>query len=74
LDRFFQTEIHELDCPVCKSKTNFSKTQRFLNFPNTLVFSTQRQSYIDWVPKKVETKLLADETLDLLTYKAVEGP
>lgn len=58
LDRFFSTDICEIDCPKCAKKTFFEKKTRFLNFPKALVMSTQRETFADWVPKKVETKLV----------------
>ena len=39
------------------------------------MFQLQRQVFTDWVPRKVDSSLIADEKLDLEAFRAAkEGP
>jgi ubiquitin carboxyl-terminal hydrolase 5/13 len=54
IQKFLSEEKVELDCPTCHKKTQFTKTQRMLNYPRYLIVIFERFVY-DWVPKKLET-------------------
>ena len=53
LSRFLSPEIIDLNCPECKKKTFWTKTQRVINYPQYLVIVFQRFVF-DWVPVKLE--------------------
>ena len=53
LSRFLSPEIIDLNCPECKKKTFWTKTQRILDFPKYLIIVFQRFVF-DWVPIKLE--------------------
>ena len=53
LSKFLSPEIIELNCPECKKKSFWTKTQRVLNYPKYLVIVFQRFVF-DWVPVKLE--------------------
>ena len=53
ISRFLSPEIIELNCPECKKKSFWTKTQRVLNYPKYLIIVFQRFVY-DWVPIKLE--------------------
>ena len=55
LQNFLSEESFDLDCPVCKKKTQWTKTQRILNYPKYLILIFERFVY-DWVPVKLECK------------------
>ena len=50
---FVLFEIIELNCPECKKKSFWTKTQRVLNYPKYLIIVFQRFVF-DWVPVKLE--------------------
>ena len=53
LSKFLSPEIIELNCPECKKKSFWTKTQRILNYPKYLILVFQRFVF-DWVPVKLE--------------------
>ena len=53
LSKFLSLELIELNCPECKRKTFWAKTQRVLNYPKYLIIVFQRFVF-DWVPVKLE--------------------
>ena len=53
LSKFLAPEIIELNCPECKKKTFWTKTQRVLDYPKYLIIVFQRFVF-DWVPVKLE--------------------
>ena len=53
LSKFLSPEIIDLNCPECKKKTFWTKTQRVLNYPKYLIIVFQRFVF-DWVPVKLE--------------------
>ena len=53
LSKFLAPEVIELNCPECKKKSFWTKTQRVLNYPKYLVIVFQRFVF-DWVPVKLE--------------------
>ena len=53
LSKFLSPEIIELNCPECKKKTLWTKTQRIQNYPKYLIIVFQRFVF-DWVPVKLE--------------------
>ena len=53
ISKFLAIENIEIDCPICKKKTNWEKTQRVKNFPKYLIIVFQRFVF-DWVPVKLE--------------------
>ena len=53
LSKFLAPEVIELNCPECKKKSFWTKTQRVLNYPKYLVVVFQRFVF-DWVPVKLE--------------------
>ena len=53
LSKFLAPEIIELNCPECKKKSFWTKTQRVLNYPKYLIIVFQRFVF-DWVPVKLE--------------------
>ncbi len=55
LQNFLAEEYVDLDCPICKKKTKWTKTQRILNYPKYLILNFERFVY-DWVPLKLECK------------------
>jgi len=64
LAKFLADEVLELDCPSCKAKQKFSKTQKIKNFPKYFILLFQRFVY-DWVPIKLEVKFLVPhESID----------
>lgn len=58
ISKFLGEENVEMNCKECKESTSWNKTQRIKNFPKYLIIVFQRFVY-DWVPIKLETKLLA---------------
>ena len=54
LSKFLAPEIIELNCPECKKKCEWNKTQKVVNYPKYLIIVFQRFVY-DWVPIKLET-------------------
>lgn len=63
LKRFFgEEEIPGFDCSNCKTKRNFTKRQRFISYPRTLVIVLQRFVFDEWVPKKLDIELQVPET------------
>lgn len=63
-----EEEVLEVDCPYCKIKRNWIKTNRILNFPKYLIVIFARFVF-DWVPVKLEVKfkaLIDDCDLSLL--------
>jgi len=66
LEKFLEDELLELDCPKCKTKSKFLKTQKIKNFPKYFILLFQRFVY-DWVPIKLEVKFsLPQENIDFL--------
>ena len=53
LSKFLAPEILELDCPNCKKKSEWTKTQKVMNYPKYLIIVFQRFVF-DWVPVKLE--------------------
>ena len=53
LSKFLSPEIIELNCPECKKKCEWTKTQKVLNYPKYLIIVFQRFVF-DWVPVKLE--------------------
>jgi ubiquitin carboxyl-terminal hydrolase 5/13 len=69
LSRFLAPEIIELNCPECNKKSEWTKTQKVLNFPKYLIIVFQRFVF-DWVPVKLEVAfepILDNFDLKLLT-------
>ena len=69
LSRFLSPEIIDLNCPECKKKTLWTKTQRVLDFPKYLIIVFQRFVF-DWVPVKLEVSfepILNNFDLNLLS-------
>jgi ubiquitin carboxyl-terminal hydrolase 5/13 len=69
LSKFLSPEIIELNCPECKKKSEWIKTQKVLNFPKYLILVFQRFVF-DWVPVKLEVAfepVLDNFDLKLLT-------
>jgi len=65
LGKFLADEILDLDCPKCKSKCQFTKTQKIKNYPKYLILLFQRFVY-DWVPIKLEVQFqLNQENINL---------
>ena len=74
IERYFGDEIVNKDCPKCNSKENFSRRTRFLNFPEVLIIATQRFTYLNWTPTKVQTSLnMILNDLNLENFKAPGG-
>lgn len=53
LSKFLSPEEIELNCPECKKKSIWTKTQRVQNYPKYLIIVFQRFVF-DWVPVKLE--------------------
>lgn len=53
---WLSTDQVELDCSVCKKKTNYLRKQRMVDFPHYLIILYQRFVY-DWVPYKLDIDL-----------------
>lgn len=73
-ERFFGDEIINKQCPGCGDAQNFTRRTRFLNFPEVLIMVTQRFTFQNWTPTKLNTsfKLILGD-LDLEVYKANGG-
>jgi ubiquitin carboxyl-terminal hydrolase 5/13 len=74
LQRYFGDEIIHKQCPKCGDKQNFTRRTRFLTFPEVLIMVTQRFTFQNWTPTKLNTSfkvILGD--LDLETYRAKGG-
>lgn len=74
LERYFGDEIINKNCPQCADKQDFNRRTRFLNFPEVLIVVTQRFTYQNWTPTKVNTalKVILDD-LNLENFKAAGG-
>lgn len=73
-DRFLGDEEIEKQCPVCGDKQNFTKKTRFLNFPEVMIIVTQRFTFQNWTPTKVNTSVkVALENLDFMPYLVKGG-
>ena len=70
LSKFLAPEIVELNCLICQKKTNWTKTQRILNFPKYLIIVFQRFVY-DWVPIKLEVAF--EPVIDNFDLKSLAG-
>lgn len=53
LKKFLSQEVVELNCPECKKKVSWTKTQRILNYPQYLIIMLQRFVF-DKNPVKLE--------------------
>ena len=74
IERYFGDEIVNKDCPKCNSKQDFNRRTRFLNFPEVLIVATQRFTYLNWTPTKVQTSLnMILNDLNLENFKASGG-
>ena len=73
-ERFFGDEAIEKTCPGCNCKQNFLKRTRFLNFPEVLIMVTQRFTFQNWTPTKVNTAVkMVLENLDFTPFQANGG-
>jgi len=74
LSRYFGDEIISKQCPGCNDKQDFTRNTRFLNLPEVLIVVTQRFTFQNWTPTKLNTSfkvILGD--LDLETFKHPGG-
>lgn len=60
-----------MSCSQCNSKTIFTKRQRFITYPKTLVVVLSRFTFDEWVPKKLEIELQVSE--DKLDFERFRG-
>ena len=64
LSKFTGSEVVELDCPNCKKKSNFEKTQKITDFPAYLIIVFERFVY-EWVPIKLDVDfIIQSEKID----------
>ena len=71
LSKFLSPESIEIDCPFCKKKTLWSKTQRVLNYPKYLIIVFQRFEF-DKEPIKLEVSF--EPTLDKFDLNTLSQP
>ena len=73
-DRFLGDEEIEKQCPACGDKQNFIKKTRFLSFPEVMIIVTQRFTFKNWTPTKINTAVKVPlENLDLTPYLVKGG-
>lgn len=68
---WLSNESVELDCPNCKHKTLFIKSQRIQNFPSYLIIVYQKFVY-DWVPFKLDINLKIN--YDSIDFSSLSEP
>ncbi|KAK3332749.1 hypothetical protein B0T19DRAFT_110833 [Cercophora scortea] len=74
LDNVTASEVVELTCSDCGSKTGFTKKQGFKTFPEVLVINARKMAVVNWVPIKVDVPVIVDnEPLSLDAYLS-KGP
>ncbi|KAI8342975.1 hypothetical protein BC941DRAFT_410122 [Chlamydoabsidia padenii] len=59
MDLFTRDEIVEgYHCPSCKERTVAQKSAKFATFPQVLVIHARRFAFVDWVPRKLDIKII----------------
>eukprot|EP00743_Colponemidia_sp_Colp-15_P001664 GILK01001820.1.p1 GENE.GILK01001820.1~~GILK01001820.1.p1 ORF type:complete len:787 (-),score=161.23 GILK01001820.1:112-2472(-) len=72
-DQFGSEEVVDYNCTHCRMPTKALKSFRFSSFPDMLVLQIQRFVYDQWVPRKLDLKIVAPTHIDL-THMRATGP
>jgi len=72
LSQFAFEETIEFNCPYCKTKTEATKSTKFLTFPKYLVTKMERMKLVNWVPQKLNIPITLpdDKIVNLDNYKS----
>ena len=71
LSKFLSSVSIEIDCPFCKEKTLWSKTQRVLNYPKYLIIVFQR---FEFDKKPIKLEVTFEPTLDKFDLNILSQP